>query len=62
MGIKTSNDEMVTARDLSRNASQLIDKIQSGELEKAVITRHGTMVGVLVTVEHYEEMERMMKE
>lgn len=54
--MKTSNDEMVTARDLGRTYAKVMKQLTNGELEKAVITRHGRMEAVLITVPRYEEL------
>lgn len=54
--MKTSNDEMTTARELGRNYAKLMQKLADGDLEKVVITKHGKMEGVLVTADRYEEL------
>lgn len=54
--MKVDNRELVSARDLSRNYSQLIDAIEKGEVEKVVVTKNGKMEAVLIPVAHYEKL------
>lgn len=52
--METENQEMVTARDLGRNYAKLMKQLADGDIEKVVITKHGKMEGVLLTVPAYE--------
>jgi antitoxin (DNA-binding transcriptional repressor) of toxin-antitoxin stability system len=46
--ILVGNGELVTVRDAMRVLNRIVDRIESGEIEKAVLTRKGRMVAVVV--------------
>lgn len=52
------NNEMVSVRDFRRNSAKLLEALRKKRREKIVLTRHGEMVGVIVSVESYEQMEK----
>lgn len=55
--MRIDNTELVTARDLGRQSWKLIARLQNdADTEKLVITKHGKMVAVLLTVEEYERL------
>jgi hypothetical protein len=51
--IETSPQEMVTGRDFRRNFAGRMEQLESGDVDKLVLMRHGKMVGVVLTVERY---------
>lgn len=56
MGIPIQNEEIITARDFSREYPKQMKRLESGEIEKLVITSHGKMVAVVQTVADYEKL------
>jgi prevent-host-death family protein len=54
--IKTENKEMRSMRSVSRELAGLVAELQTGGLEKVVVTKHGRMVAVLLTVDEYERL------
>ncbi len=54
--IETSPEEIVSGRDFRREFAKLIERLEKGELEKLVLTRHGKMVAVVTTVEGYARL------
>lgn len=56
MGVPLRNEELVSVRSLARAYSQLVDDLVEGRLEKVVVTRHGKMEAVLITVQEYERL------
>lgn len=51
--IPASNDELHTVRDAMRGLNRLVDDMAAGRVEKAVLTRHGQMVAVVLPVDVY---------
>lgn len=49
--IAVANEELVTVRDAMRELNRIVDALEAGEQEKAVLTRKGKMVAVVVPVE-----------
>lgn len=45
--VVTCNEELFTVRDAMRELNRIVDRIESGELEKAVLMRRGKMVAVV---------------
>jgi hypothetical protein len=56
MGIPTQNEEMIGARDFAREYPKQMKRLASGEIEKLVITSHGKLQAVVLTVEDYEKL------
>lgn len=49
--IAVANEELVTVRDAMRELNRIVDALEAGEQEKAVLTRKGKMVAVVVPIE-----------
>jgi antitoxin (DNA-binding transcriptional repressor) of toxin-antitoxin stability system len=45
--ILVSNSELFTVRDAMRGLNRIVDRIERGEIEKAVLMRNGRMVAVV---------------
>ena len=48
--VAVGNEELFTVRDAMRGLNRIVDDINAGTLEKAVLTRGGKMVAVIVAV------------
>lgn len=53
--MRVSNDELFTVRDAMRHLNQIVDKLQSGELDQAVLMKGSKMVAVVRLVEEDED-------
>lgn len=56
--ISTSPDEMVSGRAFRREFADRMDQLTQGEVEKLVLMKHGKMVGVVMTVERYAQLQQ----
>ena len=56
--VRVSNRELATVREAMRQLNRLLAQLEAGELEKIVLTQRNQMRAVLVTVEHYAELEQ----
>jgi antitoxin (DNA-binding transcriptional repressor) of toxin-antitoxin stability system len=54
--VEVSNDELRTVRDATRELGRLVDSLESGAAEKFVLTKHGQMRAVVVSVEEFTAM------
>lgn len=54
MNIET--EEMVSARDFRRESAEYLRRLATGEVEKIVLTRHGEVVGVILSPGRYESL------
>jgi antitoxin (DNA-binding transcriptional repressor) of toxin-antitoxin stability system len=54
--VEVSNDELRTVRDATRELGKLIESLESGAAEKFVLTKHGQMRAVVVSVEEFVAM------
>lgn len=54
--VEVSNDELRTVRDATRELGKLIESLESGDAEKFVLTKHGQMRAVVVSVDAYTAM------
>jgi antitoxin (DNA-binding transcriptional repressor) of toxin-antitoxin stability system len=54
--VEVSNDELRTVRDATRELGQLIESLESGEAEKFVLTKHGQMRAVVVSLDDFTAM------
>jgi PHD/YefM family antitoxin component YafN of YafNO toxin-antitoxin module len=57
-GVRVSNDELATVREAMRDLTRLLDDLQSGKVDKVVLTQRNQMRAVLVSVDRYAELER----
>lgn len=56
--IRVTNDELATVREAMRELNRLVDALESGELEKVVLTQRNRMRAVVVSLERFVELER----
>jgi prevent-host-death family protein len=54
--LRVGFDELLPARTFSRDLPAAIDRLNSGEVEHLVITKHNAPQAVLLSVERYEEL------
>lgn len=55
--VRVSNQELATIREAMRELSRLLVQLETGELEKVVLTQRNQMRAVLLTLERYAELE-----
>jgi len=51
--VEVSNDELRTIRDATRELGRLVDSLESGDAEKFVLTKHGQMRAVVVSLDSF---------
>jgi PHD/YefM family antitoxin component YafN of YafNO toxin-antitoxin module len=56
--VRVSNQELATVREAMRELHRLLASLEHGELEKVVLTQRNQMRAVLITLEHYSELEQ----
>lgn len=56
--LQVSNQELATVRDAMRELNRMLAALQSGELDKIVLTQRNQMRAVLLTVERYSQLEQ----
>ena len=54
--VEVSNDELRTVRDAMRELNRMVDRLESGDSEKYVLTKNGRMRAVVLSVEQFAEM------
>jgi antitoxin (DNA-binding transcriptional repressor) of toxin-antitoxin stability system len=54
--VEVSNDELRTVRDATRELGRLIESLERGEAEKFVLTKHGQMRAVVVSLDDFTTM------
>ena len=54
--VEVSNDELKTVRDATRELGKLIESLESGAAEKFVLTKHGQMRAVVVSLDEFTAM------
>lgn len=54
--MKVSTEEMVSARDFRRESAEHLRRLAAGEVEKIVLTRHGEVIGVILSPGRYESL------
>lgn len=54
--VEVSNDELRTVRDATRELGKLIESLESGDAEKFVLTKHGQMRAVVVSLDAFSAM------
>jgi hypothetical protein len=60
--VEVSNDELCSIRDAGRELGRLVDQLGSGEAEKFVLTKHGQMRAVVVSLEDFADMRSCVVE
>jgi len=48
-------------REAMRQLSQMVEKLERGELEKLVLTQRNQMRAVVLSAERYSELERQLE-
>lgn len=51
--ISLRNDELATVREGMRSLNRMVDAVCGGQAEKFVLTRHGQMCAVVLSVDEY---------
>jgi hypothetical protein len=54
--VEVSNAELRTVRDAMRELNRLVDCLERGEAEKFVLTKHGQMRAVVLSVEAFSDL------
>lgn len=54
--VEVSNDELRTVRDATRELGKLIESLESGDAEKFVLTKHGQMRAVVVSLDSFASL------
>jgi hypothetical protein len=54
--VEVSNEELRTVRDAMRELNRMVDLLDSGDSEKFVLTKHGQMRAVVVSVERFARL------
>lgn len=55
--MRISNAELATVREAMRQLPRLLKALESGELDKVVLTQKNQMRAVLITPERYNQLE-----
>jgi hypothetical protein len=56
--VEVSNDELRTVRDAMRELNRMVDRLEDGDSEKFVLTKHGQMRAVVISVETFAELRQ----
>lgn len=56
--LRVCNDELATVREAMPELHRLLEALETGQLEKVVLTQKNQMRAVLVSVERYAELEQ----
>jgi hypothetical protein len=56
--LRVCNDELATVREAMRELHRLLEALETGQLEKIVLTQKNQMRAVLVSVERYAELQQ----
>jgi PHD/YefM family antitoxin component YafN of YafNO toxin-antitoxin module len=59
--VEVSNEELRSVRAATRELGQLVDSLASGKAEKFVLTKHGQMRAVVVSVEEFSTMRACLQ-
>jgi hypothetical protein len=54
--VEVSNDELRTVRDAMRELNRMVEELDRGESEKFVLTKHGQMRAVVVSVDCFSRL------
>ena len=58
--IRIRTDELRTVREAMRDFGSLLTELEDGELEKLVLTQRNRIRAVVLSVERWSEVERML--
>jgi hypothetical protein len=56
--VEVSNDELRTVRDAMRELNRMVDLLERGVSEKFVLTKHGQMRAVVLSVETFAQLRQ----
>ena len=56
--LRVCNDELATVREAMRELHRLLEALETGQLEKIVLTQKNQMRAVLLSVERYAELQQ----
>jgi DNA-binding FrmR family transcriptional regulator len=56
--VEVSNEELRTVRDAMRELNRMVDLLERGDSEKFVLTKHGQMRAVVLSVESFAELRQ----
>ncbi|MDE3134128.1 MAG: hypothetical protein KGL15_08695 [Acidobacteriota bacterium] len=60
--IRIRPDELRTVREAMRDLGSLLTELEDGEVEKLVLTQRNRMRAVVVSLEHWSQVERALAE
>ncbi len=55
--VEVSNDELRTVRDAMRELNRLVDRLESGDAEKFVLTQRNQMRAVVMSVDQFARLQ-----
>ena len=58
--IRIRTDELRTVREAMRDFGSLLNELEEGEVDKLVLTQRNRIRAVVVSVERWSEMERVL--
>jgi hypothetical protein len=58
--IRIRPDELRTVREAMRDLGSLLTELEDGEVEKLVLTQRNRMRAVVVSLEHWSRVERVL--
>lgn len=53
-----NSEELYTVREAERELDRIVDRLETGNLEKLVLTQEDRSRAVLISAERYSELER----
>lgn len=59
--IAVENSELLTVREAMREMNRVVDQVESGQAEKFVLTAHGKMRAVVISVDKYSRLTARTK-
>lgn len=54
--VEVSNSELCTIRDAMRELNRMVDRLERGESEKFVLTKHGQMCAIVVSLDYFTSL------
>jgi hypothetical protein len=60
--VEVSNEELRTVRDAMRELNRMVDLLERGDSEKFVLTKHGQMRAVVLSVESFAELRQPLSD
>ena len=56
--LEVSNEELRTIRDAMRELNRMVERLESGDSEKYVLTKNGQMRAVVLSIEEFAALAR----